>query len=72
MAETPVTPNNLSPDERILYDIGVTDGKREAKKEFLSWLEKKYMDHELEVPSTEATAILTLAQAISQEFKVGN
>lgn len=72
MAETTVTPNNLSPDERILYDIGVTDGRTEAKKEFLSWLQEKYMDRELEVPSVEATAILTLAQAIAQEFKVGN
>ncbi len=55
------------PDFQI-FQAGMKEGKLEARKEVLSYLESKYMNQDNERGSVEANAILALAKELTEFF----
>jgi len=51
---------------------GFEEGRIEARKEVLSYLEQKYMNPEIERGSVEGDAILALTRELAKFLKVGD
>ena len=55
--------------DRVLFDAGRQEGRRQTKAEVLGFLQSRYMHPSLDTSTPEAKAILKLAKEISTQIK---
>lgn len=67
MAET--TGNSTSVFGDPVFDAGVQEGRLQARKEVLTFIEEKYMSDTIERGSEEGNALLAVAREVSQFLK---
>jgi hypothetical protein len=54
---------------QVAYELGITEGRAQARKELLDWLEEEFMKPEVDMLSVWGRSILEIAKKAATHFR---